>query len=84
MTADEFRFIKYVNTNTSRFSFWLVFKHHTKLTNARARKELISFFTPMLGPLGTKWHYERNALAFSLKLDSEADAIMMLLRYQKN
>ena len=84
MTADEFRFIKYMNANTSRFSFWLIFRHRTQMSNARARREIINFFTPMLGPLGLNWQYERNAVTFTLKLNNEPDAIMAVLRYQKN
>ena len=84
MTADNFVFIKYMNANASRFSYWCVFMHRTYMTNAKARKEVINFFTPLLGPLGTNWQYERNSVTFTLKLNNEADAIMMVLRYKKN
>lgn len=84
MTADEFRFIKYVNANTSRFSFWLVFQNTVLTTSSKHRKDIIKFFTPILGPLGDKWQYERNFITFCLKLDNEVDAMMMVLRYQKN
>ena len=84
MTTDDFRVIKYLDAKSNRFSFWVIFQNRKDFTSAKHRKAIINFFTPLLGPLGIKWQYERNAKTFLLKLDNEADATMVVLKYQKN
>lgn len=84
MTADEFKFIRYMNADTSRFSFWVIFKDNRKHSYGKqGRKELISFFTDAIGPLGEKWQYEKTTHTFCIKLDKEADATMILLKYHR-
>lgn len=82
MTADEFKFIRYMNANTSRFSFWIIFQDLRKYNlGKKERKNFLNFFTEILGPVGENWHYEKTVHTFCIKLNREADATMMLLRY---
>jgi len=84
MTADDFKFIRYMNAEASRFSFWIIFQDLRKHAyGVKGRKELISFFTGILGPLGETWHYEKNSTTFSIKLDKDTDATLFVLRYCK-
>lgn len=85
MTTDDFKFIRYMNADTSRFSFWVIFKDNRKHPyGMKGRKELIKFFTDVLGPLGEKWQYEKTSHTFCIKLDRDIDATMFVLKYCKN
>jgi hypothetical protein len=85
MTADEIKFIKYMNADTSRFSFWVIFKDNRKNPyGIKGRKELVSFFTQILGPLGERWQYEKNTQTVSIKLNNASDATMIVLQLNKN
>jgi hypothetical protein len=84
MTADDFKFIKFMNVETSRFSFWIVFKDSRNNNyGKRARKELIEFFTSILGPLGERWEYSKDSHTFTIKLNEGIDATMFALKYCK-
>lgn len=85
MTADQFKFIRYMNAATGRFSFWVIFQDLRKNPyGIRGRKELVAFFTEILGPLGDRWQYEKTNQTFCIKLNNDLDATMMVLRYNKN
>lgn len=85
MTADEFKFIRYMNADTGRFSFWIIFQDLRRNHYGKAgRKDLIKFFSEILGPLGDRWQYEKTHTTFCIKLNNDIDATMMVLRYNKN
>lgn len=82
---DDFRFIKYVNTETSRFAFWLILQDtRDYIFGAHAKKELIKFFETFLGPLGERWTYARHFGTVIIKLDREVDATMIMLNKIKH
>lgn len=82
MTADEFKFIRYMNAKTNRFSFWVIFQDKRNYhLGQKGRKEFIKFFSEQLGPLGDRWEYEKTTSTFCIKLNNESDATMMTLRY---
>lgn len=82
---DDFRFIKYVNTETSRFAFWLILQDsRNNILGTHAKKELIKFFETVLGPLGERWTYARYFGTVIIKLDREVDATMIMLNKIKH
>jgi hypothetical protein len=84
MTTDDFKFIRFVNVETSRFSFWAVFlDKRSDNYGKKSRKELIEFFTTVLGKLGDRWEYSKDSLSFIIKLNEEVDATMFALKYCK-
>lgn len=84
MKTDEFKFIRYMNADTGRFSFWVIFQDlRISPYGKKGRKDLISFFTEILGPLGERWQYEKTTNTFCIKLNNDIDATMMVLRYNK-
>ncbi len=73
-----------MNAETSRFSFWIIFQDLRKHSyGVKGRKELISFFTSLLGPLGENWQYEKTPTTFAIKLNRDIDATMFVLKYCK-
>ena len=85
MTSADMKFLRYMNADTGRFSFWVIFKDLRKNPyGKKGRKELIEFFTTILGPLGERWQYEKTLSTFCIKLNNDIDATMMVLRYNKN
>jgi hypothetical protein len=83
MTIDDFRFIKFTNVETSRFSFWVVFLDKRPIYGKKSRRDLIDFFTPILGPLGERWEYSKDSRTFIIKLNEGIDATMFSLKYCK-
>lgn len=86
MTADDIRIIRYMNADTRRFSFWMIFQDNRPHVNSRRfrNKELIKFFESRIGPLGEKWQFDaRDAGTFAIKADSDLDVTMMLLKFYK-
>ena len=84
MTTDDFKFIRFMNVETSRFSFWIIFQDLRRHSyGIKGRKELINFFTNILGPLGECWQYEKNSLGFIIKLNENANTTMFALKYCK-
>jgi hypothetical protein len=84
MTTDDFKFIKFMNVETGRFSFWTVFlDNRANSYGKKSRKELIEFFTSILGPLGERWEYSKDSRSFIIKLNEGVDATMFVLKYCK-
>lgn len=86
MTADDIKLIRYMNADTRRFSFWMIFQDNRldffgrKLRN----KQLVKFFETSLGPLNDKWQFDASdAGRFVIKADSDLDVTMMLLRFNR-
>ncbi len=83
MTIDDFKFIKFMNVETSRFSFWVVFSDKRSVYGKKSRRDLIDFFTPVLGKLGERWEYSKDSHTFIIKLNEGVDATMFALKYCK-
>jgi hypothetical protein len=85
MFADEFKFIRYMNADTRRFSFWLIFITIGKWelrSGKTGRKRIIEHFEKEFGPLEKDWQYSRpDDRHFIIKLDNESLATMAVLRY---
>lgn len=86
MTADDIKLIRYMNADTRRFSFWMIFQDNRldyfgrKLRN----KQLVKFFETSLGPLNEKWQFDASGTGmFVIKADSDLDVTMMLLRFNR-
>ena len=86
MTADDIKLIRYMNADTRRFSFWMIFQDNRldyfgrKLRN----KQLVKFFETSLGPLNDKWQFDASDEGrFVIKADSDLDVTMMLLRFNR-
>jgi len=85
MTTDDIKFIRYMNADTGRFSFWVIFQDlRTHHYGKAGRKDLINFFSQALGPLGENWQYEKTPHTICIKLNKDIDATMMVLRYNRN
>ena len=73
-----------MNVEASRFSFWIVFQDNRYVSyGKRSRKDLIDFFTPILGTLGERWEYSKDSRSFIIKLNEGIDATMFALKYCK-
>jgi len=84
MTTDDFKFIRFMNVETSRFSFWVIFQDLRRNSyGIKGRKELVRYFTDILGPLGESWQYEKNDRDFIIKLNENANTTMFTLKYCK-
>jgi hypothetical protein len=82
---DAFEFKRYLQTKSQKFSHW--FELHTKLncSQKKQRKDFISKIESQFGPMGNSWQYElHDSDKFFLKLDSEKDAVFLLLKLKKN
>ena len=92
MKTDDLQFLRYMNADTHRFSFWITFndlRKNTDQVGISGRRKLIAFFEQSLGPLGIRWQYSKfDSILFSsniiIKLDHEVDATMMLLKYNRS
>ena len=86
MLADDIRLIRYMNADTRRFSFWMIFQDKRLDFHGRRyrNRELIKFFEATLGPMGEKWQFDASdAHTFVIKADNDLDVTMMLLRYHR-
>ena len=87
MTADEIRLIRYMNADTRRFSFWMIFQDNRPTAPYGKRlqnKELVKFFETTLGPVNTKWQFDASDHGrFIIKADSDLDVTMMLLKFHR-
>ena len=86
MTFDDVRLIKHQITGARRFVYWVHFRDQRprSQSNGRAGKlSIIRFVESAFGPLGTRWQYQRfNTNDYILKLNSEQDLVMLILRFR--
>lgn len=84
MSAESIRVEKFIKTNCKRYRYWLIFrKPCNSLTTKQDRKTFIDFIQNILGPIGNKWQYQKQDFGnFILKIDSEQDALFLLLKYK--
>lgn len=88
MLPDGIRFIRYMNAGTRRFSFWIIFiddrNHKTDRDWSNGKKEIANFFKQTLGPAGNTWQFDNaDHYRFILKLERDADATMMVLKFNR-
>lgn len=75
-----------MNVESRRFSFWITFKDlrsSQRQHGKKARKELIKFWTQILGTLGEKWEYSVYSNSFVIKVNNSHDITLMLLKYHR-
>lgn len=86
MTADDLRLVRYMNTETRRFS-WLIFedKRLWPMNQGHlAKRSLVKFFESQLGPVGNKWQFDySDAPRVIIKADKDLDVTMMLLKFHR-
>jgi hypothetical protein len=84
MTYDDIKLIDHKNTGAKQFGFWIKFrglKSQSIYHGRKGRKDLISFFESKLGPLGSRWQYQKlDQNEFILKINSEKDFLILLLK----
>jgi hypothetical protein len=87
VTDIDFKFIRYMNVGSRRFSFWVTFRDlrsSRRQSGQKAKKELIRFWSEILGTLGDRWEYSSYSdNSFIIKLNSAQDVTMMLLKYHR-
>lgn len=86
ISDDDFKFIKYMNVGSRRFSFWITFmdkRPYQRKNGRRGKKDLISFWSARLGALGDQWEYSLYPYTIVIKLNNEQDVTMTLLKYHK-
>jgi hypothetical protein len=86
MTFDDVKLIKHQFTGAKRFGYWVHFRDQRQSEKSNGRKgklSIIRFVEDAFGPLGTRWQYQRfNTTEYILKLNSEQDLIMLILRFR--
>lgn len=81
MTLEDIKILDHKSTGARRFGHWIKIRDHRQISGIAARKSFIKFFEQTLGPLGTRWQYERRGLGdYILKLNEEKDLLIFILR----
>lgn len=87
MNHDDIRIIKYYKDLTERFGHWIFFQDRRSVldkSGKKGRRRLIQYFETIFGPLGDRWQYSHPSdIEYILKLDSEQDLLLFLLKYKK-
>lgn len=85
MTPFEFTVVNYKPLGTKRFAHWVRIKPNKSFTGRAGRKEFITYFNSILGPLGEKWEYlkEHNDF-YILKFNEENNLLFFLLKYKRS
>ena len=85
MTPFEFTVVNYKSLGTRKFAHWVRIRPHRSFTGRQGRKEFITYFNSILGPLGTKWEYlkEHNDF-YILKFNEESNLLFFLLKYKRS
>lgn len=82
---DAFEFKRYLQTKSQKFSHWFELHSKPNLSQKKQRKYFISNIESQFGPIGDSWQYELyDSDKFFLKLNSEKDAVFLLLKLKKN
>lgn len=86
MTFDDVRLIKQQRTGAKHFGFWVHFRDqrpNAESLGIRGKKSMIKFITECLGPMGTRWQYQRfNQFDYIIKMENEADLLFFVLRFR--
>lgn len=81
MNQNDIKLIKFGNTGTRRFGYWIHFRDRRKLEGRRARKDLIEFFSSCFGNLGTGWQYAKySSDEYVIKVEDEKCLMIFLLK----
>ena len=88
MTADDLRLVRYMNADTRRFSFWMIFEDQRMWPINQghlAKRSLIKFMESYLGPVNDRWQFDYSSAPkkIIIKADSDLDVTMMLLKFQR-
>jgi hypothetical protein len=84
MTFDDVKLIKHQRVSSKRFGYWVQFRDQSVQSAGRKKKlSIIRFLESNLGPLGTRWQYQKlDQHDYILKLNNEHDFLMLLLRFR--
>lgn len=78
-------FKRYLQTKSQRYSHWFELQARSHSPRKKQRKDFISMIENQFGPIGVSWQYQSyDSEKFFLKLDSEKDAVFLLLKLKKN
>jgi hypothetical protein len=80
MTFSDLKIGWHKDTGAQRFGYWISFIYNGPKQGKAARKSLIHFFEQTLGPMGVRWQYQKHNYQFILKLDSDKDFLLFLLK----
>jgi hypothetical protein len=81
MTLEDIKILWHKSTGANRFGYWISIRNNTPKRGIAGRKSAITFFENQLGPMGTKWQYQKcDESTYILKLDDERDFLFFLLR----
>lgn len=83
MTFDDVKLIKHQSTGAKRFGYWVQLRDRRPQGQAlgvKGRKTMLKFFEQSLGPLGDKWHYQKDDQNYIIKLNDDRDLLFLLLR----
>jgi len=85
MTSFEFTVLDYKPLGTRKFAHWVRIKPNKPFKGRSGRKEFITYFSGILGPLGEKWEYlkEHNNF-YILKFNEESNLLFFLLKYKRS
>ena len=88
MTHDDLRVIKYVISSARAFRYWILLRDYRpgkRILGRHGRLEFINYFQALFGPIGQKWYYQKlDKHTYIIRLNSEADLIILLLKFKKD
>jgi hypothetical protein len=86
MNQEDIKVIEYTNLNTKRFQYWLTFfdcRAGNQTSGKKGKKTLIKYLESLFGPLGQRWHFQRQSeQVYTVKLDQERDLLIFLLKFK--
>jgi hypothetical protein len=86
MNLEDIRIIKYRILECKRFSHWVWLQDRSSghNSNKTKRKKLRSFIESIIGNLSARWQYQEcDNQIYIIKLDSESDLIIFLLKFKR-
>lgn len=85
MITFEFIVLDYKSLGTRKFAHWVRIKPNRNFEGRAGRKQFITYFNSILGPLGEKWEYLREHNNFYiLKFNEESNLLFFLLKYKRS
>jgi hypothetical protein len=86
MTFDDVKLIKHQSTNARQFGYWVHFRDQRPSSlseGVKGKKSIIKFVESSLGPLGSRWQYQRfDVTDYILKLNNEHDLLILILKFR--
>jgi hypothetical protein len=87
MILDDLNLIKYRTLECKRFSHWVWLQDRSSgyNSNKTKRKKLRSFIESIIGDLTGRWQYQEcDNQIYIIKLDSESDLLIFLLKFKRH